>query len=270
MAQENIQEQVKVLQSYLGGMAKLVNDLQSRIKSLEEKDLSIADVGTKETVEKQQVIAESISENSNAVKRLEKEIKSIEKDRNKNENNKKEVEGAIKRLDDEILLIKKDAKKSDICMEASELGDKKKKVIRCRYFNYGFCKYKEKCRFVHPKEVCGTYSGGKCEDSSCLKRHPKACKYFRGQTGCKRKEGCDFSHDVLICGVATKDKLDNNYNCAGCKHDWQESQFVVKHYIKNREIFFCLNCEDWIKDKTKVLDHGWSLFDQDGNLKYFV
>jgi translation initiation factor 2B subunit (eIF-2B alpha/beta/delta family) len=156
MAQDNIQEQVKVLQSHCGGMAKLVKDLLSRIKSLEEKDLIIADGGTKETVENQQVIKESISENSNAVKRLEKEIKSMETDRNKKENNKKEVEEAIKRLDDEILLIKKDAKKSEICMEASELGDKMKKEIRCRYFNYGFCKYKEKCRFVHPKEVCGT------------------------------------------------------------------------------------------------------------------
>ena len=119
MAQENIQEQVKVLQSHFGGMAKLVKDLLSRIQSLEEKDLSIADGGTKETVEKQQVIEESISENSNAVKRLEREIKSIEKDRNKKENNKREVEEAIKRLDNEILLIKKYAKKSEKCIELS-------------------------------------------------------------------------------------------------------------------------------------------------------
>ena len=30
------------------------------------------------------------------------------------------------------------------------------------------------------------------------------------------------------------------------------------------EKFFCLNCDDWIKYKTKVLDQGWTLFDEEG------
>ena len=39
MAQEILQEQVKQLQSYIGGFAKLLKELQSRIKTLEEKKL---------------------------------------------------------------------------------------------------------------------------------------------------------------------------------------------------------------------------------------
>ena len=258
-----------MLQSYMGGIAKLLKEIQSRIKTLEEKNHGTPDEGLNEVIEKHNVIEESISANTKAVKRLDTEIKSIVQDKNKKENNKNDIDEALKRLDDEVLKIKKGANKFETTNDTSKVSDKSKKEIRCRYFNYGFCKYKEKCRFIHQKEVCKTYVGGKCEDISCLKRHPRACKYFQGQTGCRRKEACEFSHDELVCGVATQEKA-NHFKCAGCKHDWQESQFVVKHDIKNMEIFFCLNCEDWIKDKSKVIDPEWSLFDQDGNLNYFV
>ena len=33
---------------------------------------------------------------------------------------------------------------------------------------------------------------------------------------------------------------------AGCKSMFESVQYVVKHEIRIMEIFFCLNCEDWI------------------------
>ena len=36
------------------------------------------------------------------------------------------------------------------------------------------------------------------------------------------------------------------------------------------EVYFCLNCDDWVKEKGRVFDQGWSLFDLDGNLNNFV
>ena len=51
MAQEILQEQVKKLQSYIGGFAKLLQELQSRIKTLEEKKLGTSDEGVKEVIE---------------------------------------------------------------------------------------------------------------------------------------------------------------------------------------------------------------------------
>ena len=83
MSQEVIQEQVKMLQSYIGGFAKLLKELQSRIKTLEEKNSGTSDEGLKEVIEKHNVIEESISANTKAVKRLDTEIKSIVKDKNK-------------------------------------------------------------------------------------------------------------------------------------------------------------------------------------------
>ena len=60
------------------------------------------------------------------------------------------------------------------------------------------------------------------------------------------------------------------YTCISCDHTWKESKFVVKHVIQNMEVFFCLNCDDWVQEKSRVLDKGWSLFDMAGNLNQFV
>ena len=158
------------------------------------------------------MIDESISANSDAMKRLDKEIKNILKDKNKKDNHKKEVDEAMSRLDNKIVQIKVAAKKSKD--DTSNSSDKTQREKRCRYYNFGFCKYRGKCRFNHPKEVCQTYIEGKCEDKSCQKRHPKACKCFQGESGCRRAEECEYSHNQLVCG----NKKVENYKCAGCKH----------------------------------------------------
>ena len=215
-------------------------------------------------------IDDSISVNAKAVLRLEKKIKGIQKDKNKKESSKKDVQEAIQRLDAEISNIKKDAKNAEVVdVDKPNSGGKSKKAMKCKYYNRGFCKYRGKCRFSHPGEVCDLYVKGECQENVCAKRHPKACKWLQGVTGCKRGQSCEFSHDIHICGKSFPTKV-TSYKCEGCKSDWQESRFVVKHSINNMEIYFCLNCEDWIKHKNKVLDEGWSLFDQDGNLNYFV
>jgi hypothetical protein len=57
---------------------------------------------------------------------------------------------------------------------------------------------------------------------------------------------------------------------AGCKHTWNEWRFMKSHIIHSVELHFYLNCDDWIKQKEKVLDQGWSLFEHDGNLNHLV
>ena len=61
----------------------------------------------------------------------------------------------------------------------------------CKYFQCGFCKFGESCRKQHIKEICQTQS---CTLSSCIKRHPKVCKYFSVQKGCKFGELCSYKH----------------------------------------------------------------------------
>ena len=89
------------------------------------------------------------------------------------------------------------------------------------------------------------------------------------ETGCRRKDTCEFSHDTRVCGDG-KSLAIESFKCVGCKCEYKEERFVVKHLIKDTEIFFCLNCEDWVKEKQNVLEPGWSLFDEDGNLNHLV
>ena len=52
----------------------------------------------------------------------------------------------------------------------------------------------------------------------------------------------------------------------------QAGPFTIKltHIINDQWVHFCLNCDDWVKDKSKVLDENWTLFDNEGNLRYDV
>ena len=48
----------------------------------------------------------------------------------------------------------------------------------------------------------------------------------------------------------------NGYNCVGCKSNFPDSRYVTKHVVGNIDAWFCLNCEDWIQDKTMVFTEG--------------
>ena len=63
---------------------------------------------------------------------------------------------------------------------------------RCRFQNFGFCKFREKCSFRHVQNVCQNQT---CDQKTCLARHPKKCKYFIKKK-CKFGEKCQFSHKL--------------------------------------------------------------------------
>ena len=63
--------------------------------------------------------------------------------------------------------------------------------VVCKYFQCGFCKFGESCRKQHMKETCPAQS---CTSNSCMKRHPKICKYFLVQKSCKFGEKCLYKH----------------------------------------------------------------------------
>ena len=58
-----------------------------------------------------------------------------------------------------------------------------------------------------------------------------------------------------------------SYKCEGCDGKYPTENYVVKHEIKNMQVWFCLNCDEWIQDKTQVLNKGWSFFYQKGDLR---
>ena len=70
----------------------------------------------------------------------------------------------------------------------------------CRYFKFGHCKYSERCRFMHIKQICEKEN---CEIQSCNLRHPRICKFYRDYNRCKFSEWCSFKHIENENTVAT-------------------------------------------------------------------
>ena len=48
---------------------------------------------------------------------------------------------------------------------------------------------------------------------------------------------------------------------------WKDKRCVEEHTLNNHRVYFCLNCNDWVKNKYAVLDPNWSLLDERGNLR---
>ena len=59
--------------------------------------------------------------------------------------------------------MEKDSKEAKSDKDISKVSDNNKKAKRCKYFNAGYCKYKEKCKFTHTKEMCNVYLDGECD-----------------------------------------------------------------------------------------------------------
>lgn len=74
----------------------------------------------------------------------------------------------------------------------------KNKIRRCKYFNRGYCKYANKCSFLHYEKKCEDFlKNGICtQQKRCLYRHPKNCRYWiRKSEGCQRENKCQYLHD---------------------------------------------------------------------------
>ena len=102
----------------------------------------------------------------------------------------------------------------------------------------------------------------KCEAKRCADRHPKRCKWLESKDGCTR-EGCLYLHN-------SNNKLknvDQTYKCASCKDFWTNGACVVEYIIQNQKVYFCLNCDDWVKYKQDVFNTGWTLMDNDSYLR---
>ena len=148
---------------------------------------------------------------------------------------------------------------------------------KCRYYNRGHCKYRERCKYVHSKHICQGYlNSGKYDSKSCADRHPKVCKFWtKSKSGCIRKTSCDFLHETPTKEDHThisenKEMEMESFRCVSCKGNWTNESFVVKNVIINQTVYFCLNCDDCVKDKSKVLNNNWTMFDASGNLRYDV
>ena len=61
----------------------------------------------------------------------------------------------------------------------------------CNYFKYGYCKFVDKCNYLHVQKICDIDS---CDVKLCNMRHPKLCKFYREYGRCKFGEWCAYRH----------------------------------------------------------------------------
>ena len=144
---KSLEEQVKTLQRQFGGLAKLVKEIKCSVEKLEKKEPHKEDEKIQEIVEAQQVIDAIIVANADAIKQIDKEIKDMSA-----HNCAKEAQ-------------------NDIIEKGNDDRENVKRK-RCRYYNRGFCKFKNKCRFVHSDKICNIY----LETQMCTQ---KDCKETR-------------------------------------------------------------------------------------------
>ena len=228
--------QVKSLEKNMVTVVKAIKDLKATVNALEAKSSKSENKEIQEIRENQKILDKAIKDNAEA----------------------------IDKITDEIHNLQNDNSKANTAEEDMKEGEKR--VKRCRYNNRGHCKYKTECKYIHYREVCKTYlDGRKCDQNACKKRHPKVCKWLAGKDGCRRND-CDYLHVTLASDDGQKE-AHKCFPCAGCKSNFGDAWCVVQHIANGRTFSLCLNCDDWIVKKDMVINPGWTLFDQNGDLR---
>ena len=160
-------------------MIATVKDLKCSVDDLKRKLSNQENDEIKELLDKQKVMDQVINANTDAIKRIDREIKSII--------DSKAEAGVTKNASDNV--TENDVDKV-----------KNKRTTKCRYFNSGYCKYCDKCRFIHPENICTEYlNTNKWEKKGCADRHPTKFKWEETDGGCRRKlpscyyrKGCTY------------------------------------------------------------------------------
>ena len=231
----SLEEQIKTLQKHFGGIVVTVKALKASVDRLESKVDNKQNGEMHDILEAQKKVNDSIVENANAIKILDAELK------------KRYSEG-------------------DDVMAEGQYGPAVQEIKArvCRYHNRGYCKYKNKCRYIHNSHICKVHEETEdCKDKNCKGRHPKRCKWWGTSQGCRRLD-CNYFH---VTSTSDDDTRILSYDCISCANSWKDETCVVKHTIKNTDVYFCLNCDDWVQQKNSVLEPGWSLVDVNGRLR---
>ena len=63
---------------------------------------------------------------------------------------------------------------------------------RCKWWNRGFCREKERCLYSHTPGDCQNHLDDSCKIRSCNLRHKKPCKYWAKEEGYYRGNKCEY------------------------------------------------------------------------------
>ena len=95
---------------------------------------------------------------------------------------------------------------------------------RCKFDNFGYCKFNTDCKFKHATETCDS----KCDTKVCDKRHPKPCKY---EHKCKRLETCAYRHQNFQTSVDFKAEIEALQNTVNDLLEWKTVIIALKKTV---------------------------------------
>ena len=120
----------------------------------------------------------------------------------------------LKLIVENLVVTVQDNDRGETCESETETIPRRK----CRYFNRGYCKYKENCKYSHASKICEEYlKDGICVLDRCADRHPKHCRYWSSDPeGCRYKS-CQYLH--VSSEKCQTDNQDVSDNC----DDWERN-----------------------------------------------
>ena len=108
--------------------------------------------------------------------------------------------------------------------------------IICKYFDNGYCRFLEECKFHHLEDVCELK---KCENEACMKRHSKPCSFYKRRRY-RFGQACLFKHIDIVDNVS-KDE----------KSALESENVLLKEKInKIRDSFECLKRDFKLQEST--------------------
>ena len=162
---DKLMASVKNMHTTYKTLSEKVKNLEDRMSMMDKENEVTVDSDMKTCEDQFKLIDERIAGNKDMI------------DSNKD---------ALTKIEVDIEDIKSNKKDESSKQSVVQEHDQK----RCKWWNRGYCKFKQKCPFLHPKEIC---IEEKCVDKDCQKRHPNNCKNWeKGE--CKFTGFCEFKH----------------------------------------------------------------------------
>ena len=97
---------------------------------------------------------------------------------------------------------------------------------KCKYYNTGYCKFRDQCKFNHPSDIC---QENECKNKKCSNRHPRNWRY---KMKCKRQTTCAYKHNKNVPYSDSKQLLN------------QYEKYIERLKAENVELFIQLKSAD--------------------------
>ena len=222
----NLKKKMNLLENKFELLINQIKGINKRISTIEEEmEHNNNSKEVQEIIKLQPIMDEIIVANSDAIKIIKSEVKNIKQNKNDDEKTYKKLEKSTS---------------NDLVKE-----------IKCKYNNRGYCRNKQKCKYLHSNIVCEKHIKGEvCENNHCSLRHPRKCLLFRMKSGCRFGLSCQYIHENN-----DKEKSEQiKFQCIACQDILNDKSDIVEHIENEKTYYSCSRCVEYAKYMINILE----------------